>query len=554
MTRRAVTGIDVLCADGDDEFAAAVATALSRAEDTLETAVVPDRRRALAALDDADCLVCGRELPGGDGVEFARRVDERFPGVPVVLLVEGVSEGVVLEAVEAGVADCLPRSAAIERADVVAARVRELVDRRRWSPTAIGREVSDRAALERQLRALHGAGAEIQGADSIEAACRLTVDAAASLLEFDICTVMVHEDGLLVPKAVSADAPADGARPMRTDQGLAGETFRSGEGRTVDDTADCDVADPARASYRSGLSVPVGDRGVFQAVHTEPGEFDSDDIERAELLLQHTENALERIARQRRLERQNERLNRFASVLSHDLRSPLTVADGRIELARAECDSEHLGLAADAIARMETLIDELLVVANEGHAPDDPEPVSLPALVNRCWHTVETAGSTLETDIEGRVRADRSQLARVFENLFRNAVEHGSTRPGSETRRDAVEHGSTSPGSETRRDAVEHGSTSPGSNARRNAVEHDPLEITVGRLPDGFYVADDGPGIPPDERDRVFEPGHSTSEDGTGYGLWIVEEIVTAHGWTVDATESATGGARFEITGVEFVD
>jgi len=85
-------------------------------------------------------------------------------------------------------------------------------------------------------------------------------------------------------------------------------------------------------------------------------------------------------------------------------------------------------------------------------------------------------------------------------------------------------------------------------------VEHDPLEITVGRLPDGFYVADDGPGIPPDERDRVFEPGHSTSEDGTGYGLWIVEEIVTAHGWTVDATESATGGARFEITGVEFVD
>ncbi|MFB6075189.1 MAG: sensor histidine kinase, partial [Haloarculaceae archaeon] len=121
----------------------------------------------------------------------------------------------------------------------------------------------------------------------------------------------------------------------------------------------------------------------------------------------------------------------------------------------------------------------------------------------------------------------------------------------SQTRRDAVEHSSTSPDSQTRRDAVEHSSTSPDSQARRDAVEHGPDDVTVrvGSLADGFFVEDDGPGVPVAERDVVFEAGHSTREDGTGFGLAIVAEIADAHGWDVELTEGADGGARFEFTG-----
>lgn len=78
--------------------------------------------------------------------------------------------------------------------------------------------------------------------------------------------------------------------------------------------------------------------------------------------------------------------------------------------------------------------------------------------------------------------------------------------------------------------------------------------MTVGDLPDGFHVADDGPGIPEEARERVFESGYSTVEDGTGFGLNIVAEIAEAHGWDVDIDESRAGGARFEFTGVEIVD
>jgi len=77
------------------------------------------------------------------------------------------------------------------------------------------------------------------------------------------------------------------------------------------------------------------------------------------------------------------------------------------------------------------------------------------------------------------------------------------------------------------------------------------VEVTVGVEPDGFYVADDGVGIPPERRDRIFETGVSTETDGTGFGLDIVEQIATGHGWEVWAVESDAGGARFEVTGID---
>jgi signal transduction histidine kinase len=95
-------------------------------------------------------------------------------------------------------------------------------------------------------------------------------------------------------------------------------------------------------------------------------------------------------------------------------------------------------------------------------------------------------------------------------------------------------------------------------NLFRNAVEHggDDVTVNVGSLPGGFYVADDGPGIPAADRESVFEPGFTTNDDGTGFGLEIVEAVASAHGWDVRVTDAAEGegGARFEFTGVDVLD
>ncbi len=76
--------------------------------------------------------------------------------------------------------------------------------------------------------------------------------------------------------------------------------------------------------------------------------------------------------------------------------------------------------------------------------------------------------------------------------------------------------------------------------------------MTVGPLDDGFYVADDGVGLSTEAGERIFEAGYSGTRDGTGFGLSIVNRIVDAHGWDIRVTASAEGGARFEITNVEF--
>ena len=245
------------------------------------------------------------------------------------------------------------------------------------------------------------------------------------------------------------------------------------------------------------------------------------------------------------IERENERLERLAGVISHDLRNPLNVAQGRLELLRnqneREGDPEHAATIADALDRMETIIDDVLTLARQGQAVDDPESVGLAATAKDAWATTDTGEATLETGSNARFLAHPGRLVELFGNLFRNAVEHGSTSPrSSATHEDAVEHGSTSPGSQTRQDAVEHGDET--------------VTVRVEATDSGFAVADDGCGIPDDERGTVFESGYTTASDGTGFGLTIVREIADAHGWDVTVSESVDGGARFEITGVEFVE
>jgi signal transduction histidine kinase len=209
----------------------------------------------------------------------------------------------------------------------------------------------------------------------------------------------------------------------------------------------------------------------------------------------------------RELERQNKRLDQFASMISHDLRNPLTVAIGRLALAREECDSEHLEAVATAHARMEELIEEVLTLARQGQPINETETVDLSAVAAQCWKVVETTGAELVTEDDLTIIADVDRLQRLLENLFRNAIEHGG----------------------------------------------EDVTIRVGAIGEdgGFYVADNGPGIPPEDRKQVFESGYTTADDGTGFGLAIIKEIVDAHGWIITITESADGGAQFDIREVD---
>ena len=243
--------------------------------------------------------------------------------------------------------------------------------------------------------------------------------------------------------------------------------------------------------------------------------------------------ALDRRETTARLRMQNERFREFTSIVSHDLRNPISVLSGALDLAEATGDSEQFDRCRRALRRMDDLIDDLSTLTRDGAVADDTEPLALGRTARTCWATVETGGAELRIDDDATIRADEDRLRQLFENLFRNSVEHGSTTPRSEPRGDSVEHGSTS---------------------SRTAAD-DPVTVRVGMLPagDGFYVEDDGVGIPEGRRKDVFERGYSTATTGTGLGLAIVEKMAAAHGWTVTVTAGDAGGARIEIRGVDRV-
>jgi signal transduction histidine kinase len=271
------------------------------------------------------------------------------------------------------------------------------------------------------------------------------------------------------------------------------------------------------------------------------------------------------------LERTNERLERVAEVISHDLRSPLTVAKGRLELAEGESDSEHLESVGRSLDRMEALVEDVLTLARERDRVDELEPVDLASVCLDTWENVETANAGLAVDEELTVRADRSRLRQLLGNLFRNAVEHGSRNAPSHAHDNAVEHESTSAPSHAQENAVEHGSAGPDARTRLDdAVDGTTddtdsadgvagradaeLTVTVGASNEGFYVADDGSGLPEGSEEEIFESGVTTSASGTGLGLSIIREVARGHGWEVTAGESEHGGARFDVTGVERID
>jgi signal transduction histidine kinase len=254
---------------------------------------------------------------------------------------------------------------------------------------------------------------------------------------------------------------------------------------------------------------------------TEP--FSDWEVTLVDLMGRWVSVALERKLTEDRLRHQNERLEKFATLVSHDLRNPLNVAEGWLEMVSEECDSEAIPHVANSHERMRAIVDDLLLLARAGQTVDDPVALDVAAVAADAWSQVETATTTLTVDIDAAISGDRSRIQQLFENLFRNCVEHGSTESRMESG-----------------DSVEHGATDDTST----------LSITVGPLPDGFYVQDDGVGIPESERGHVLEFGYTTAEDGTGIGLGIVEDIATAHGWQVTVAEGEAGGARFEFTNV----
>ncbi len=297
------------------------------------------------------------------------------------------------------------------------------------------------------------------------------------------CELVASNEEAVVLGDVERDAPDETDRAGFTEWGIA-----------------CYIGAP--------VYVDEGVYGTFCFYDTDPrdGEFSGWEQTVVELMSRWVSYELQRQRATERLEAKNEQLEGFAKIISHDLRNPLEVLDGWLDMAQETGEQDAFDRCFDAVDRMETLIDEILTLARAGSVIDDPEPVEIEIVATKAWETVDTPEATLDIDTDHTVDADPTRLQQLFENLFRNSIEHGGER----------------------------------------------VTVTVGALSDGFYVEDDGDGFAGEAED-IFESGYSTADDGTGFGLAIVREVANAHGWELTATAGTDGGARFECRGVDAV-
>jgi signal transduction histidine kinase len=213
----------------------------------------------------------------------------------------------------------------------------------------------------------------------------------------------------------------------------------------------------------------------------------------------------------------------FVADASHELRTPLTVIRGQLEVlaSQPEPSGEEVRrverLVQAEIARISRLVDDLLLLARTEQSEFlRVESIDLPVFVRELWDGVSLLADRrfeLGPVPQGTLRADPDRLAQALRNLLTNAIDH----------------------------------TAPERGLVRMRVQERP----GGRV--RFLVEDDGPGIPVEQRERVFHRFHRTdaardrASGGTGLGLAIVRAIADAHGGSVSAGESHEAGASIEL-------
>jgi len=593
-----VDDIRILHTDDNPEFVDLTAEFLERDNPHFTVETAHSGADGLAQLTPAvDCIISDYDMPGMNGLEFLEAVREDYPDLPFILFTGKGSEEVAGEALTLGATDYLQKDSGTDQYELLANRVSRSV--RQFHAE---RELERKNEMLEKSQDIADVGAwvynpqteeayftdkvyEIYGVDTdhdpepeadiqrfYHPDDRDTMrEAAAGALEdeepYDIEVRITADDGTEKWVRTRADPKFEDGACQRVRGTIRDITERKERERDLAQTKEwyqtlldaapdavfvaevesgeiCETNQAATrlldrpeaeivgldqtalhppeeaAAYRELFDHHVGasDGTLGEPVEVDVVDADGQVIP-VEINVQTVEidgtryrqgyfrDIRDRKRRERELQRQNERLSEFATVVSHDLRNLLRTLSASLELLETP-DRDDLERCHRTVGRMERLIDDLVSLAQHGETPSEPEPVHLPTLTRECAQTAGVVKGTVSVATDATVIADEARLRQLFENLFSNAYSHGG----------------------------------------------DGVTLTVGRLEDGFYVEDDGRGIPDGERERVFRVGYSTSDEGTGFGLNIVKQVAEARGWDIRVTESAEGGARFEFTGVEFAE
>lgn len=471
--------------------------------------MVSEPREALTLLEENTykCVIADYAMPELNGIELLHAVREKDNELPFILFTGEGSENVAEEAMRAGVTSYMQKQASSEQYKLLAGNIVDAVQKVQHR--------EKEAALSEVYRVTSDTTQTVE--ERLENILRVSRE----YLQTEYAMInRISETEMLVEYINGVDDSFD--------SGMACAVEDSYCRTVVDEDSVLAIYDAEEEGWefepvyqRFGLSSYIGSPvtidgdsyGTLCFLSEDPRKspFTASEKQFVQIVSQVLSYELTWEEKTRQLQEKNDYLEEMASFVSHDLRNPLTVALGRVDMARSEFgESEHLETITRNLRRMETIIDDVMSVAQEGKVVSlsDREKLELDEIATSAWRFVNTGESTLEIDDQLMIPAERSKLSQLFENLFRNALDHNDPQG---------------------------------------------LEVYVGSdRQEQFYIEDNGEGVDFDEvsGEGLFELGRTTSKTGTGLGLAIVKRIADAHGWDVAAKEGTHGGLRIEFTNV----
>ena len=507
--------IQILHVDAESDFTDLTATFLEHEDSrfTVETATSANEGRDLINDGPPDCIISGYSMPGMDGLEFLQAVRAEYPELPFILYTSTGSEAVASDAISTGVTDYLRKSSDSEQHKLLANRIENAVVAYRSQRVAQqpkernDSEIRPAGSHNRTVTNTDGSDQsdfpEVRNITQQEKPKTAREEYKAIIEALTDPVYILNEEGQftyindeLVNLVGYGRERILGSKPSLIKDESAVKNAEHQLGQLLSSDGPETIRFEVTIEPHDGEPIVCEDRmGVLP--------YDGDQFNGSVGTLR---DITARKERERELTETNEQLDQFVSTVSHDLRNPLSVAQGYLTEFERTSDQADIDTVYEALDRMDTMIEELLTIAHAEKIIGQKETIEIAGLATEAWQTAQTENATLEITIDDSVtiEGDRELLQSVFENLFRNAIDHNEA----------------------------------------------PITVRVGTLgenTDGFYIEDDGKGIPEDERENVFTHGYTNSEDGTGFGLSIVQKFVTAHEWNISVTDGTERGARFEI-------
>ena len=346
------------------------------------------------------------------------------------------------------------------------------------------------------------------------------VSVLSNIVKADLVKFAKAEEDLLIPIISTNGGNTGPSSAVSVSTTIPGAVYNSGDGCLIDDLFDVrgSGTTPQRAlstnevggpgEHRSMLCVPVGEHGVIIACHRAPGAFDDDDLAVATAIGELTDRvaSIRHDGSSRREAHPSDLLEEISRIVSHDVVNKVTIAKGHLELLREHDNDTHFDFIENALESIQSISEMVVTIARSGQVINDFAAIELGSTAETVFAQLDNPDADLVIESSNTIQADEICLRRILDNLYRNAIEHSQG----------------------------------------------PVRIEVGVFEGGFFISDDGPGIPKALREDVFQPGFTTESGHEGSGLSIVKLLADAHGWEVAITDGRAGGTRVEISSVKF--